>query len=100
MLINLHGLATTTPKIRAAIQASDEPTWVLAQRFGNTEQTVWKWRKRHSVNDRSHTAHHLQTTLTSAQEDVAVFLCKTLPVSLNDLLAMVREFLNPEVSRS
>jgi hypothetical protein len=26
---------------------------------------VWKWRKRDSVNDRSHTAHRLQTTLTA-----------------------------------
>jgi hypothetical protein len=68
MLIKLHSQATTTPKIRAAIQASDEPAWVLAERYGTTEQTVWKWRKRDSVEDRSHTPHRLQTTLTPAQE--------------------------------
>ncbi len=100
MLINLHSQATTTPRIRAEIQASDEPAWVLAERFGITEQTVWKWRKRDSVQDRSHTAHRLQTTLTPAQESVAVALRKTLLVSLDDLLAVVREFLNPDVSRS
>ena len=100
MLIQLHSQATTTPKIRAKIQASDEPAWVLAARFGTTEQTVWKWRKRDSVQDRSHTAHRLQTTLTPAQEAVAVSLRKTLLVSLDDLLAVVREFLNPDVSRS
>ena len=100
MLIHLHSQATTTPKIRAAIQASDEPAWVLAERFGITEQTVWKWRKRDSVHDRSHTAHRLQTTLSPAQEAVAVALRKTLLVSLDDLLAVVREFLNPDVSRS
>ena len=100
MLINLHSQATTTPKIRAEIQASDEPAWVLAERYGTTEQTVWKWRKRDSVHDRSHTAHRLQTTLTPAQEAVAVALRKTLLVSLDDLLAVVREFLNPDVSRS
>jgi transposase InsO family protein len=100
MLINLHSQATTTPKVRAEIQASDEPAWILAERYGITEQTVWKWRKRDSVNDRSHTAHRLQTTLTPAQEAVAVSLRKTLLVSLDDLLAVVREFLNPEVSRS
>ena len=55
---------------------------------------------RDSVHDRSHTPHRLQTTLTPAQEAVAVFLRKTLLVSLDDLLAVVREFLNPEVSRS
>jgi transposase-like protein len=100
MLIHLHSQATTTPKVRAIIQSSDEPAWVLAEQYGITEQTVWKWRKRDSVNDRSHTAHRLQTTLTPAQEAVAVALRKTLLVSLDDLLAVVREFLNPNVSRS
>ncbi|CUH40783.1 hypothetical protein JSE7799_03520 [Jannaschia seosinensis] len=64
MLIHLHKQATTTPKVRAAIQASTEPAPVLAERFGITEQTVYKWRKRDSVADRSHTPHRLQTTLT------------------------------------
>ena len=100
MLIHLHSQATTTPKIRAAIQASAEPAPVLAERFGITEQTVYKWRKRDSVEDRSHTPHRLQTTLTPAQEAVAVALRKTLLVSLDDLLAVVREFLNPNASRS
>ena len=100
MLIHLHKQATTTPKVRAAIQGSDEPASVLAERFGTTEQTVYKWKHRDSVHDRSHTPHRLQTTLTPAQEAVAVVLRKTLLVSLDDLLAVVREFLNPEVSRS
>jgi hypothetical protein len=42
----------------------------------------------------------LQTTLAPAQEAVAIALRKTLLVSLDDLLAVVREFLNPDVSRS
>jgi hypothetical protein len=48
-------------KIRAAIQASDEPAWLVAERYGISEQTVWKWRKRDSVQDRSHTPHRLQS---------------------------------------
>jgi hypothetical protein len=72
----------------------------LAERSGTTEKTVWKWRKRDGVNDRSHTAHRLQTTLTPAQEAVAVALRKALLVLLDDLLAVVREFLNPNASRS
>ena len=35
MLIQLHKHATTTPKVRAAIQASYEPASVLAERFGS-----------------------------------------------------------------
>ena len=100
MLISLHKQATTTPKIRAAIQASSEPAWLVAQRYGISEQTVWKWRGRDDVHDRSHTPHRLQTTLTSAQEAVAVALRKALLLPLDDLLAVVREFLNPHVSRS
>ena len=88
------------PKVRAAIQARDDPAWGLAARHGTTEQTVWKWRKRDGVEDRSHTPHRLQTALTPAQEAVAVDLRKTLRVSLDDLLAVVREFVNPNASRS
>jgi len=84
MLIHLHKQARTTPKVRAAIQASDEVGTVLAERFGVTPQTIYKRCKRDSVEDRSHTPHRLQTALTPAQEAVAV----------------VREFLNPHVSRS
>jgi transposase-like protein len=100
MLIHLHKQATTTPKVRAAIQQSDEVGTLLAERFGVTPQTIYKWRNRDSVEDRSHTPHRLQTTLTPAQEAVAVELRRTLLVSLDDLLAVVREFLNPNVSRS
>ena len=42
MLVRIHSQATTTPKIRVTIQASDEPVWALAERHGTTEQTVWK----------------------------------------------------------
>src|SRR5210317_1994932 len=100
MLISLHKQATTTPKIRAAIQASADPAWMVAERYGISEQTVWKWRKRDSVHDLSHTPHKLQTTLSPAQEAVAVTVRTTLLISLDDLLAVVREFLNPHVSRS
>ncbi len=100
MLIELHSQATTAPKIRAAIQARDEPARVLAERYGTREQTVCKWRKRDSVADRNHTPHRLQTTLTPAQEAIELALPKMLLISLDDLLAVVREFLNPNASRS
>ena len=100
MLISLHKQATTTPKVRASIQTSDEAGAVLAERHGVTPQTIYKWRNRDGVDDRSHTPHRLQTTLTPAQEAVAVALRKTLLISLDDLLSVVREFLNPNASRS
>ena len=72
MLIALHKKARTTPAVRAEIAASSETASVLAQRYGITGQTVYKWKKRSVFGDRSHTAHRLQTVLTPAQETVAV----------------------------
>ncbi len=83
------------------IAASTEPARVLALRHGITEQTVYKWKKRDSVQDRSHnTAHRLQTQLTPAQEVVVVHLRRSLLLPLDDLLAVTREFICETVSRS
>ncbi len=100
MNIQLHKNATTTPRIRALIQASDEPQTVLARRFGVSVETIARWKHRDSVEDRSHTAHRLQTTLTPGQEAIVVYLRRALLLSLDDLLAVTRAFLCPEVSRS
>ena len=94
--------ATTTPKVRAAIKVSTEHASALAERYGTTEQTVYKWRYRDSVHDRSHTPHRLQTTLTPAQEAVAVALRRALLVSIDDLLALAIELepMAPSMARS
>jgi len=73
---------------------------MVAGRYGISGQTVWKWRNRDLTEDRSHRPHRLQTALTPAQEAVAVSLRKTLLLPLDDLLAVLRGFLNPAVSRS
>jgi transposase InsO family protein len=99
-MLSLHKNATTTPAIRAKIAASGEPASVLAERYSVTLDTIYRWRGRTSFEDRSHTAHHLATTLTPAQEAVVVELRRMLLLPLDDLLAVAREFLNPDVSRS
>lgn len=71
MQISLHKYARTTPArttpaVRAEIAASNDTAAVLAKRYGITEQTVYKWKKRQSVADLSHTAHRLQTQLSPA----------------------------------
>jgi hypothetical protein len=141
--------------MRAAIQPSDEPGTVLAERFGDEEdqktvrlrakaidpgdqltceavfptnaQTIYtEPRARHRFERRGEGASATvsriaairrtgcrvrrrrkrssgsfsRRTLTPAQEAVAVALRKALLISLDDLLAVVREFLNPNVSRS
>lgn len=72
----------------------------MAERYCISEQTVWKWRSRDSIQNRSHRPHRLHSKITPAQEAVAVALRKTLLLPLDDLLSVVREFLNPKVSRS
>jgi hypothetical protein len=100
MMLSLHKNATTTPAIRAKIAASEEPAAVLAARYGVTLDTIYRWRGRTSFEDRSHTALQLATTLTRPQEAVVVELRRMLLLPLDDLLAVTREFLNPDVSRS
>jgi len=99
-MIALHKNAATTPAIRRKIAQSDEPVALLATRYSVSEDTVRRWKKRDRFEDRSHTAHRLQTTLTPDQEIVVVELRRMLLLPLDDLLAITREFLNPDVSRS
>jgi len=100
MVLSLHNNSTTPPAIRAKISASGEPAAVLAGRCGGDACNIYRWRGRTSFEYRSHTAHQLATTLTPAQEAVAVELRRMLLLPLDDLLAFRREFLNPDVSRS
>jgi transposase InsO family protein len=100
MNVRLHANATTTPRIRAYIQSSSLSDRSLAEELKLTVTTVRRWRARAFQHDASHTPHRLATTLTPAQETVAVELRRTLELSLDDLLVVVREFLNAKVSRS
>ena len=100
MMVSLHKQARTTPAVRAEIAASTDSVSVLAARYGVTPPTIYKWRSRKSVHDLSHTAHRLQTTLSTAQEAIVVELRRTLLMPLDDLLAVTREFICESVSRS
>jgi hypothetical protein len=100
MMIVLHKNARTTPAIRAEMAASSETAATLALRYGVTEGTVYRWKGRDSFHDASLTPQRLQTTLTPAQEQIVVELRKTLLLHLDDLLAVTREFLCPQGTRS
>jgi hypothetical protein len=91
VIIALHKNATTTPTIRKKIALSLESVAALAERYNVSEDTIRRWRGRDSFEDRSHTAHRLQTTLTPAQEVVVVELRRMLLLPLDDLLAITRE---------
>ncbi|MDG4868804.1 IS481 family transposase, partial [Guyparkeria sp. 1SP6A2] len=102
MNVQLHALATTTPKVRRYIQEQpvNRSHESIARELGVDATTVKRWRYRDSVEDGSHTAKRLQTTLNPLQEWLVVELRKTLLLTLDDLLVVTREYINPEVSRS
>lgn len=68
--------------------------------MGVHRHTIRKWRQRDSVEDASHLPHRIHATLTPAQEAIVVCLRETLLLPLDDLLAVTRQFLCPELSRS
>ncbi len=70
--MNIHPEAWTTPKIRAEIQASKLGVKALAKKYNISVLTVRKWKSRQAVQDTSHCPHHLQTTLSAAQELLVV----------------------------
>ena len=78
MPATIHKQARTTPVIRAELQASGEPSTVLARRYNLTVATVRKWRARPDTQDRSHRPQTLHTTLSAEQELVVVELRKLL----------------------
>ena len=89
--LQLHTNATTTPRIRMPIQGSSHSGSVLARHFGVGMETIARWRHHDSVQDRPHTAHRLQTTLSPAQEAMVVYLRRALLLPLEDLLTVTRE---------
>ena len=48
---SLHGSARTMPRVRAELQASQEATSTLAQRYGLSRTTVIKGRTRTTTHD-------------------------------------------------
>jgi hypothetical protein len=95
-----HANATTTPEMRAFIHESDLPSAVLARLLKVSESTVRKWRTRESFSDASHVPKQLNTTLSEAQEYVVVELRTRLLLSLDELLAVCKQFINANVSRA
>ena len=95
-----HKNATTTAEMRAFIFDSNLPTAKLSRLLNISESTVRKWRKRENVADLPHTPRQLNTRLNVAQEYVVVQLRIRLMLSLDQLLAVSKEFINEDTSRA
>jgi len=100
MSTTIHPQARTTPKIRQEIKDSGLSDREAAKVFNITRSTAAKWLKRDDVQDRSHRAHTLHTTLSTGQEAIVLALRQSLYLPLDDLLYITKQYINAEVSRS
>lgn len=100
MLIILHGNATTTPRQRAYIQASDKSVAELALELGVNECTIRRWKGRHDTADLSSRPHRLATDFSAEEEEIAIELRVRLALSLDDALEVMRRCVRGNISRS
>jgi transposase-like protein len=101
MRTRLHANATTTPRTRALIQASDEPVAGLARRFGVSETTIRRWRGRPQgeVEDRSHVRHRLGQATTPEDEAIIAELRLRAGLGVDDIAEVMNRCVHPGLSR-
>jgi transposase len=99
-MLQIHPNARTTPVVRAEIARSDEPSGVLARRFGVSTETVRKWRKRGPDDCLDHSArpHRLPWKATEEERAVVCALRRATNFALDDLTFVVAHFL-PHLNR-
>ena len=96
----LHGSATTTHVIRAAIQRSKATAKDLAQQYNLNPKTVAKWRKRDFVYDAAMGPKHPSSTVLSKEEEaMCVAFRKHTLLPLDDCLYALQATI-PHLSRS
>ena len=97
---SLHGSARTTPRVRAELQASQDTSSALAQRYGLSRTTVTKWRARTTTNDApmGPSAPH-STVLTLSEEAMVVEFRRRTLLPLDDVLGCLRDSI-PKLTRS
>lgn len=96
----LHGCATTTHAVRAAIQRSKASVPEIAERYGLNEKTVRKWRSRKTVEDAAMGPKDPRSTVLSPEQEAAcvAFRRHTL-LPLDDCLYALQDSI-PELTRS
>src|ERR687884_92855 len=99
-MLQIHPNARTTPAVRAEIARSDEPTGVLARRFGVSTETIRKWRKRGPEDCLDHSArpHRLPWKASEEERAVVCALRRATNFALDDLTFVVAHFL-PHLNR-
>src|SRR3954447_9799815 len=96
----IHPSARTTPAVRAEIAHSEEPTGILARRYGVSTETIRQWRKRGVEDGLDHSArpHNLPWKATEKERAVVCALRRSTNFALDDLTFVVTHFL-PHLNR-
>ena len=99
-MLQIHPNARTTPVTRAEIARSQEPTGLLARRYGVSSETIRKWRQRgpQDCRDRSARPHTLPWKATEEERAVVCALRRASNFPLDDLTFVVTHFL-PHLKR-
>ncbi len=99
-MLQIHPNARTTPAVRTEIARSEEPTGVLARRYGVSAETIRKWRKRGPDDCLDHSAkpHKLPWKATEEERAVVCALRCATDFALDDLTFLVTHFL-PHLNR-
>jgi transposase InsO family protein len=99
-MLQIHPNARTTPVTRAEIARSQEPTGLLAQRYGVSTETIRKWRKRGAADCLDHSAkpHRLPWKATEEERAIVCALRRATNFALDDLTFAVCHFL-PHLNR-
>jgi transposase InsO family protein len=99
-MLQIHPNARTTPAVRTEIARSEEPTGILAQRYGVSTETIRKWRQRGVEDCLDHSArpHQLPWKATEEERAVVCALRRSTNFALDDLTFVVTHFL-PHLNR-
>src|SRR5262245_6613021 len=96
----LHGCATSTHAVRAAIQRSKAPLKELAAQHGLNAKTVAKWRKRAFIHDAPMGPKAPRSTVLTAEEEaMAVAFRQNTLLALDDCLYALQATI-PHLTRS
>jgi transposase-like protein len=98
-MVQIHQ-ARTTPVVRAEIARSSEPASVLAKRYGISDETVRKWRRRgeQAVQDCSSRPKRLAWCMTEEERAIICAVRRSTGFALDDLTFVLRHFL-PHLNR-
>jgi hypothetical protein len=95
-----HSCATTTPRVRRAIQASEETNIVLAKRHGVNRKTIAKWKAREFIFDERMGPKKARSSLLTLKDEAIILAYRwRTRLPLDDAHLRLKRLM-PKLSRS